>query len=99
MEIKLTIHLKAPELVAALTCYGDRVMKAIDDLKAAVTAQSTVIDSAKTLLGGLAAELARISAELAETGANTEALDEITAEVILKTAELAEAVEANTPAA
>src|SRR5512135_2768325 len=41
-----------------LIAQGEKLMAAIDDIQAAVTAENTVIDSAITLINGLSAALA-----------------------------------------
>lgn len=62
------------------------------DLQAAVTAENTVIDSAITLLTGL-------KAALDAAGTDPVALKALSDEIGAKTASLAGAVAANTPAA
>lgn len=64
----------------------------LDTLEADVTAQSTVIDSAVTLLNGLKAKLdaAIASGDMSRVAA-------VNAEIEAKTAALASAVQANTP--
>lgn len=65
--------------------------KELDDLKAAVTAEDTVIDSAITLLQGLATQIASLKTDPA-------ALQALSDEVKAKSQALADAVTANTPA-
>lgn len=62
----------------------------IDQLKAAVTAENTVIDSAITLIQGLAAQIAALPADAAAIAA-------LASEVQAKSDALAVAVTANTP--
>lgn len=67
-------------------------MKEIDDLKAQVDQTSTVIESAVTLINGIAA---RITA----AGVDPAALSALTDKLTSESAALAAAVAANTPAA
>lgn len=66
--------------------------EALDNLTAKVEAQTTVIDSAATLLATLAQEIR-------DNAGDEEALNALADRVDANTAELAEAVQANTPAA
>lgn len=68
------------------------IMATLADLQAAVAAEDTVIDSAITLLQGLAAQIAALTP-------NQAAIDALAADVSAKTQSLAAAVTANTPAA
>lgn len=70
----------------------NRVMAAVDDLQASVTAEDTVIDSAITLLQGL-------SALLAAAGTDPAKLAALKSDIDAKSGALAAAVAANTPAA
>lgn len=74
----------------ALTIQGKIIMATLADVQAAVTAEDTVIDSAVTLLNGLAAQIAALAP-------NQAAIDALAADVTSKTAALAAAVTANTP--
>lgn len=76
-----------------LTTMEHRIMSALDDLQAAVTAESTVIDSAVTLLGGLKAQL-----DAAIAAGNPAALTQLSTDIGAATQKLADAVAANTPA-
>jgi len=69
-----------------------KIMADLTSLTADVTAEDTVVDSAITLLQGLAAQIAA----LAPTQA---AIDALAADVTAKTQSLADAVKANTPSA
>jgi hypothetical protein len=69
---------------------GANIMATLSDLQAAVTAEDTVIDSAITLLNGLAAQVAALQP-------NQAAIDALAADISAKTAQLANAVTANTP--
>lgn len=64
----------------------------IDDLKAKVDAEKTVVDSAVALIKGLSAQLAAAKDDPAKVQALADALD-------AQTAELSAAVVANTPVA
>lgn len=64
----------------------------LGDLKDAVAAESTVVDSAVTLLGTLADKIAA-------TAGDADAANALAAEVRAKTQSLSDAVVANTPAA
>jgi ABC-type transporter Mla subunit MlaD len=80
------------KVVRELFHQGERIMATLADLQAAVTAEDTVIDSAITLLQGLAAQIAALQP-------NQAAIDALAADVTAKTQALADAVTANTPAA
>lgn len=67
-------------------------MSLLDDLKAKVEAEQTVIDSAIALLNGLSAQIKAASLDSAT-------MQSLADEVSAKTAALAAAVAANTPAA
>ncbi len=69
------------------------IMAALDDLKAAVAAEDTVIDSAVVLLQGLKAAL-----DAAIASGNPAALTALSADIGAKTKALSDAVVANTPA-
>ena len=66
-------------------------MATLQDLQTAVTAEDTVIDSAMTLLAGLAAQVAALAP-------NQAAIDALAKDITDKTAALSAAVVANTPA-
>lgn len=68
------------------------LMSAVDDLQASVTAEDTVIDSAITLIKGLADALAAAGTDPAKLAA-------LKADIDAKAGALAAAVAANTPAA
>jgi hypothetical protein len=70
------------------------IMAALDDLKAAVAAEDTVVDSAVTLLQGLKAAL-----DAAIASGDPAALTALSADITAKTKALSDAVAANTPAA
>ena len=82
---------KLQSALNALTLQGKLIMATLADVQAAVTAEDTVIDSAITLLNGLAAQIAALAP-------NQAAIDALAADVTAKTATLAAAVTANTPA-
>lgn len=102
MDIHLFIHNAPSEemgllremlgIVKALQTQGNHIMATLADVQAAVTAEDTVVDSAITLLNGLAAQIAALQP-------NQAAIDALAADVSGKTAALAAAVTANTPAA
>jgi hypothetical protein len=73
-----------------------RIMSALDDLRAEVTATLNVEQSAVTLIEGIAAQLA---AALANQTNPDPALVALTEELTASTAALSAAVTANTPAA
>lgn len=77
---------------------GDQIMASkLEDLTADVSAETTVVNSAITLLGGIAA---RIDAAVAAARAGDDAaLTALSGEVRSETQALAAAVAANTPAA
>ena len=70
------------------------IMAALDDLKAAVAAEDTVVDSAVTLLKGLKDAL-----DAAIASGDPAALTALSADITAKTKALSDAVAANTPAA
>jgi ABC-type transporter Mla subunit MlaD len=67
------------------------IMSAVTDLTNAVNAQSTVVDSAVTLLQSLAQQIR-------DNVDNSDALNALADEIEANTSELADAVSANTPA-
>ena len=69
-----------------------KIMAAIDDLVADVTAENTVIDSAMALIQGL-------KASLDAAGVDPAKLAQLKTDIEAKSAALAAAVAANTPAA
>ncbi len=78
-----------------LKTLGAKMSVELDDLKAKVAANTTVIGSAKALLVGLKASLDAAIAELP----NKAALMELSAKLATDDQELADAVVASTPAA
>lgn len=76
---------------AALAQFGVNIMATLDDIKAAVAAQTTVIGSAITLLNELHTKLTE-ALQTNDTAKIQEVLDEMQAQ----TASLASAVQANT---
>lgn len=72
------------------------IMATIQDVQAAVAAESTVIDSVEVLLTELTAKIGALPTTDPATQA---AIDGLVADVTAKSAELAAAVTANTPAA
>lgn len=79
------------QLLAEITQKLDKIMASLQDLQAAVTAEDTVIDSAVTLIQGLAAQIAALQP-------NQAAIDALAADVKGKSDALAAAVAANTAA-
>jgi hypothetical protein len=73
---------------------GRKAMSALSDLQAAVTAETSVVASAVTLINGLAAQIA--SAVAANDSA---ALETLSSQLTASAAALGAAVTANTPAA
>lgn len=70
----------------------------IDALIVAVAQQSTVTASAITLINGLHDQIVDATQKLAENGADTSDLIEITNQISAESSALAAAIEANTPA-
>lgn len=95
-RIELRINQLASLVLSILT--GDLIaMSKLDDLKADVAAETSVVNSAVVLLGGIAA---RIDAAVAAARAgDDQALTNLSTEVKAETAALAQAVANNTPAA
>jgi len=85
MEIRILRRIQQLEI---------KMSKELDDLKAAVAAEDTVIASAITLLGGIKAAL-----DAAIAANDPAALKALSDDVGARTAELSAAVAANTPAA
>lgn len=96
------VYLKLDEILRRLVSLENKVdllgvelMKELDDLKAQVTACTTEIDSAKTLLVGLKTALDAAIAALPDKSQ----LVELSTQLATKTQELTDAVVANTPSA
>jgi preprotein translocase subunit YajC len=73
---------------------GRKLMSALTDLQAAVTAETTVVASAVTLINGLAAQIAS-----AVAANDSVALEALSTQLTASSAALSAAVTANTPAA
>jgi hypothetical protein len=73
---------------------GNRIMSALSDLQAAVTAETTVVSSAVMLINGLAAQIAS-----AVASNDSAALESLSQQLTASSAALSAAVAANTPAA
>jgi RIO-like serine/threonine protein kinase len=71
----------------------------LDALQVSVTNAETVEASAVTLIQGISAQLATLSAELAAAGQDTTAIDKMKNDLDTSTQALADAVTVNTPAA
>jgi copper homeostasis protein CutC len=80
------------ELLSLILRNQEKIMTAIDDLQAAVTAEDTVIDSAVALLNG-------IPALIAAAGVDPAKLTALQADIQTRTAALAAAVIVGTPTA
>lgn len=80
------------QLQQQITNEETHIMASIKDLQDEVTAEDTVIDSAVTLIEGLAAQVAALQPDQA-------AIDALAADIKAKSDALAAAVAANTPAA
>lgn len=92
IDIRFLNH-ESPEMLALIT-QGKNIMTTLQELAVQVAANTTVTESAITLIGGLKAKLD--AAIASNDPAELQALsDSLTAE----TAKLSAAVEANTPAA
>jgi ABC-type Zn2+ transport system substrate-binding protein/surface adhesin len=87
-----TARRRHEEIVALIKSLGAQIMATLADLQAQVAKEDTVIDSAITLLQGLAAQVAALTP-------NQAAIDALAADIGAKTDALAAAVTANTPAA
>jgi len=88
------IERKCDQLLVQLSRQENTLMATLDDVQADVTAQTTVVASAVTLLQGLSAQLAAAiaSGDLTKIQAIKDGID-------ANTTTLANAVAANTPAA
>ena len=82
------------DILSELHLIRNTIMAALDDLQAAVAAESTIIDSAITLLNGLKTAL-----DAAIASNNPAALTQLSADITAKTKALSDALVANTPAA
>jgi hypothetical protein len=98
---KFTVKFDESEVLGELAKLMDRinlleehVMSALSDLQAKVAAENTVVDSAIVLLHGLKTQL-----DEAIVNGDTGALVDLSDEIGAKTQALADAVQANTPAA
>lgn len=72
--------------------FGDMIMAALDDLKAAVAKNTTVVESTLTLLGGIAERLNAANVN------NDPTIAALASEIDSEASKLAGAVAANTPA-
>lgn len=97
------VFTKLSDQIAAMTrailTQGGGLAMTLDDIKAKVDAENTVIDSAVALLGGLSAKITELAGEVAAAGQDPAKLQALADEIDAKSAELAAAVTANTPAA
>ncbi len=103
MRIDLHIHnddsaieRKLDQILSALASMEQKdtqIMAALDDLKAAVAAEDTVVDSAVVLLKGLKDAL-----DAAIASGNPADLTALSADIGARTKALSDAVAANTPA-
>lgn len=88
------------EYKVGLITKGETIMAAsIQDLIIAVANETTVTQSAVTLLGGLSSQLADVKAQLAAAGADTAGLQSVIDQVNANSTALAAAVAAGTVAA
>lgn len=87
-EIKTQLT-KILNVVNTILIKEDKIMATLKDVQAAVQAENTVIDSAITLLNGLAQQVKDLAPDQA-------AIDALAAEISAKTLVLASAVTANT---
>ncbi len=87
----LVIQTQSPQddLLKIINAKLDKIMSTLADLQAAVTAEDTVIDSAVTLIQGLAAQVAALQP-------NQAAIDALAADIKAKSDGLAAAVAAGT---
>ena len=79
------------QIAALINALKETIMATLADLQTAVANEDTVIDSAITLLQGLAAAVAALKP-------NQAAIDALAADITAKTQALSDAVVANTPA-
>jgi hypothetical protein len=88
--LRIILETVPPGALAAMHQTLHTIMADLTKLQADVAAQKTAIDSAITLLNGLAAQIAALPAEQG-------AIDQLAADVSAQTASLAAAVTAGTP--
>ncbi len=87
--LRITLENGAASALAEINAKLDKIMSTLADLQAAVTAEDTVIDSAVTLIQGLAAQVAALQP-------NQAAIDALAADIKAKSDGLAAAVAAGT---
>lgn len=80
------------DLLTRIYKQGEKIMASLDALQKAVAAEDNVIDSALTLIQGMADQIKNLTPDQA-------AIDALAADVQAKSDALAAAVAANTPAA
>lgn len=95
----LTVMEQMVPAIHAIRLTLENMQMTLDDLKADVTAQRGVIDSAVALIGGFAGQLKTLADQLAASGVDVQAINDLHAQISAATGELAAAVAANTPAA
>lgn len=98
MKLEIEHHVyfhseQVTQLLGQLQFWGAKIMGELDDLKAKVAANTTVIASAITLLQGLKAKL-----DAAIAAGDPAALTALSAELGAQDQALADAIIANTPA-
>lgn len=88
-------------LLRILTKQGRITMKELEDLTAAVTANTTVEQSAATLITGLAGQVQALAdaAKTAGTGVDPAAVETLAQQLNTSATALSAAITANTPAA
>lgn len=94
MEINIHYHYdeKTLSLLHQIIKNQEQIMSTLKDLQDEVTAEDTVVDSAVTLIQGLAAQVAALTPDQAS-------IDALAADIKSKSDALAAAVAANTPVA
>lgn len=86
---RITVELVPSGALSQILKNQELIMATLADLQVAVTAEDTVIDSAITLIQGLAAQVAALTPDQA-------AIDALAADIKAKSDNLAAAVAANT---
>ena len=86
------------QLLTDILINQEIIMATLDTLVADVAAEDTVIESAVALLGGLSTQIAALKTTQTDS-ATAAKIDQLSADVVAKTAALSTAVAANTPVA